>query len=101
MEDMTMQEVDRILKQQGFELQTTTRAGSKWRTPNGRSLFIPIPIPRKFFDEILRRENLTFDENVAEINENLAETQRILKESEKNKEAIDAWLNRRLQHQDR
>jgi hypothetical protein len=42
---------------------------------------------------------LTYDESLVQIRENLAETERVLDESQKNKEAIDAWLNRRASHQ--
>jgi hypothetical protein len=40
-----------------------------------------------------------YEENMAEVRQNLAESERILRESEKNKEAIDAWLNRRASDQ--
>jgi|tagenome__1003787_1003787.scaffolds.fasta_scaffold20666907_2 hypothetical protein len=42
---------------------------------------------------------LTYDESLVQIRENLAETERVLDESQKNKEAIDAWLNRRASDQ--
>jgi hypothetical protein len=39
----------------------------------------------------------TYEENMAAFRENMAEGERILKDSEKNVEAIDEWLNRHRQ----
>jgi hypothetical protein len=44
----------------------------------------------------------SYEENMKAFRENMAEAEQLLKESEKNVEAIDEWLNRQrqLQHQD-
>ena len=44
----------------------------------------------------------SYEENMKAFRDNMAEAEQVLKESEKNVEAIDEWLNRQrqLQHQD-
>jgi hypothetical protein len=44
----------------------------------------------------------SYEENMKAFCDNMAEAEQVLKESEKNVEAIDEWLNRQrqLQHQD-
>jgi hypothetical protein len=39
----------------------------------------------------------SYEESMAEFRKNMAEGERILKDSEKNVEAIDEWLNRQRQ----